>query len=43
MAANGAIMRTSILGVLNFNGELIIVPYLVINFVIIFLSSKFSN
>ena len=30
MAANGAIMRTSILGVLNFNGELIIVPYLVI-------------
>ena len=30
LAANGAIMRTSILGVLNFNGELIIVPYLVI-------------
>jgi hypothetical protein len=32
LAANGAIMRTSILGVLNFNGELIIiiVSYLVL-------------
>ena len=36
MAANGAIMRTSILGVLNFNGELITVPYLVIIYLLLF-------